>query len=235
MRTAAQTRFDAGVRFQGVSHATAQENVVFRLAGRTVDLTSRVLRRLLMPALRPLFGSHGKRFHFDPRGFYSYPNIHVGDDVSLGYRPLLLAALSEIRIGNHVMFGPEVVIIAGNHNTTAPGRFMCDVLEKTSNDDLTVTIEDDVWIGARAVILRGVRIGRGSVVGAAAVVTRFVPPYAIVAGNPAKVIRFRWDVDTVLRHEEALYRPQERYTREQLETWQAAEAMPTSVRKERPS
>jgi len=129
------------------------------------------------------------------------------------------------------MFGPQVVIVGGNHNIAVPGQFMCDVYEKADNDDLDVTIEDDVWVGARAVILRGVRIGRGSVIGAGSVVTKSVPPYAIVAGNPARVVRFRWDVDTILRHEDALYPPEERYTREQLQKWQTAGAMLPLVKK----
>jgi acetyltransferase-like isoleucine patch superfamily enzyme len=52
-----------------------------------------------------------------------------------------------------------------------------------------VVIEDDVWIGFNAIILKGVRIGRGSIVGAGAVVTRTMPAFSLIAGNPAKVIR----------------------------------------------
>lgn len=183
-----------------------------------------------MYALMPLFGSHGSNFLFDPRGYYSFANIHVGDDVSLGYRPVLMAALSEIRIGSHVMFGPEVVIIGGNHNTRVVGRFMKDVHEKTANDDLGVVIGDDVWIGARAVILRGVEIGRGSIVGAASVVTKSVPPYAVVAGSPAQVVRFRCDVQTILHHEAQLYPPERRLAEAELEAMQVSKAMIAPLR-----
>jgi len=78
---------------------------------------------------RPLFASYGRNFHFDPYGFYSFGNIHVGDDVSVGMRPILLSAKSTITIGNKVMFGPEVVLIGGGHNTSVVGRFMYDVKE----------------------------------------------------------------------------------------------------------
>lgn len=196
-----------------------------RLLGLILFTLQRVSRRLRMVMLRPLFGSYGRNFLFDPDGSYSFSNIYVGDDVSLGWKPVLMAALSEIHIGSHVMFGPEVVLIGGGHNITIPDRFMTQVHEKTGNEDLGVTIEDDVWVGTRAVILRGVTIGRGSVVGAGSVVTKSVPPYAIAAGNPARVVRYRWDVETIMAHESALYPLEQRLLKSDLERWQSSNDM----------
>jgi acetyltransferase-like isoleucine patch superfamily enzyme len=104
------------------------------------------------------------------------------------------------------------------------GRFMNEVRddEKRPEDDLGVHIADDVWIGTRAVILHDVRIGRGAIVAAGAVVTKSVPPYAIVAGNPARVVRFRWDVETILEHEEKLYPAENRLPKAELEPPQEA-------------
>jgi acetyltransferase-like isoleucine patch superfamily enzyme len=185
-------------------------------------LVRRIWRRLRMLAYRPLFGSYGRNFRFDPDGDYTYGTIHVGHDVHLGMRPTLNATRSTIRIGNKVIFGPEVTIRGGNHRTDLVGRFMSDITEaeKRPEDDLGVVVEDDVWIGTRAVIVHGVTIGRGAVVGAGAVVTKSVPPYAIVGGVPAKVIRFRWDVETILRHESILYPTEKRLERSALEQWQ---------------
>jgi len=172
--------------------------------------------------MRPLFAHHGRGFRFDPDGVYSFHTILVGDNVNLGLRPVLVATRSKIQIGNNVMFGPEVTIRGGNHRIDLVGRFMNTVsdAEKRPEDDRGVVIEDDVWVGTRAIILHGVTIGRGAVVSAGAVVTRSVPPYGIVYGAPAKVGRFRWDVDTILTHERMLYPPEERYSREDLERWQ---------------
>ena len=93
--------------------------------------------------------------------------------------------------------------------------------DKKPEDDLRVVIEDDVWIGTRAIILHGVTIGRGAIVGAGAVVTCNVPPYSIITGVPAKVFKFRWNIDTILQHEESLYPPEKRYTRDYLEKYQS--------------
>lgn len=196
-----------------------------RLFAKALVLLSKIVRRLRMMALMGLFERHGANFWFDPSGTYSYRNIAVGDDVNLGVQPIMLAELSKIVIGNKVMFGPQVVVVGGGHNIVPVGVFMIDVHEKTGKEDLGVEIEDDVWIGARAVILRGVRVGRGSVVGAASVVTKSVPPYSIVAGNPAKVIGHRFTVDEALRHEAVLYPAEKRIPRHELEAMHHASEM----------
>lgn len=92
-------------------------------------------------------------------------------------------------IGNYVMTAQDVLIMGGGHifeNTSIP---MCNQGELGCT---TLTIEDDVWIGARVTILaKNQTIGRGAIIGAGSVVTKEVPPYAIVGGNPARVIKMR--------------------------------------------
>jgi acetyltransferase-like isoleucine patch superfamily enzyme len=179
----------------------------------------RIYLRLLEYTYRAALKKCGNNVRIDPSGDYSFRTISLGDDVSLGRSPSLVATRSEIRIGNKVMFGPRVTIVGGNHTTSYVGRFMVDVHddEKRPEDDQDVVIEDDVWIGTQAIVLHGVTIGRGSIVAAGAVVTKSVPPYAIVGGIPARVIRFRWDVATIQKHESVLYPEERRLSRDQLE------------------
>lgn len=166
-------------------------------------LASRGRRALRGYATVGRFASRGSAFEFDPDGTYSYESIHVGNHVNLGARPTLLATRSAIRIGNHVMFGPGVTVRGGNHRVDLVGRYIDTIgdNEKRPEDDPGVVIEDDVWVGGNATILGGVTIGRGSVVAASAVVTKNVPPYSIVGGNPAKVIRPRFAPDEIVAHE----------------------------------
>jgi acetyltransferase-like isoleucine patch superfamily enzyme len=82
---------------------------------------------------------------------------------------------------------------------------MYDVKEKLPQNDRDVVIEDDVWIGANAVILKGVTVGRGSIVGAGSVVTRDIPRYSIFVGQRASSLRPRWDPQTVALHEKQVY------------------------------
>ena len=92
-----------------------------------------------------------------------------------------------ITIGNNVMMSPGVSIYAENHNfldSTLP-------MKEQGVTVSFVTIEDDCWIASNSCILAGVTIGKGSVVAAGSVVTKNVPPYSVVAGIPATVIKSR--------------------------------------------
>ena len=111
-------------------------------------------------------------------------------------------------------------VTTGNHAMIL-GRFYRSITEdeKPSGLDKDVIVESDVWIGRNVTLLSGVTIGRGGTVAAGAVVAKSTPPYAIVGGVPAKVIKFKWNIDEILEHESKLYPPKERFTREQLEEY----------------
>uniref|UniRef100_UPI00313FFBA6 DapH/DapD/GlmU-related protein n=1 Tax=uncultured Nitrospira sp. TaxID=157176 RepID=UPI00313FFBA6 len=91
-------------------------------------------------------------------------------------------------IGDDVMMGPRVTIYGRDHCFDSIDVSMMD---QGMGKYERIVIEDDVWIGANAIILKGVRIGKGTIVGAGAVVTKEVPPYSVVVGNPARVVRTR--------------------------------------------
>lgn len=98
------------------------------------------------------------------------------------------------------MFGPDVKILGGNHRFKTVGMLMYNDHEKAPGDDIGVTIEDDVWIGANAVILEGVTVRRGSVIGAGAVVTQSTAPFSISGGVPAKQIGTRFSETDLREH-----------------------------------
>ena len=77
--------------------------------------------------------------------------------------------------------------------------------------DKDIVVEDDVWIGTRAIILKGVTIHKGAIVGAGAVVTKDVPPYSIVAGNPAKIVKMRFTDEEIKKHEAILLEKANKY------------------------
>ena len=103
------------------------------------------------------------------------------------------------------MFGPNVHIHGGNHECFArSASIFIDSGSKKPGDDGEVIIEDDCWIGACAVILKGVRIGKGSVIGAGAIVTKDVPPYSIYITKATPIIYNRFSQEEIIKHEEIL-------------------------------
>lgn len=132
-----------------------------------------------------------------------YP-CQVSKDFQLGSYSLVSRGsyiCGKVRAGNYVMFAPSVTVAGSDHVYDIPGMPMYF----SGRPELPETIiEDDVWIGARACILAGVTIGRGSIIAMGSVVTKDVTPYSIVAGVPAKVIRLRFNEEQAGIHDQML-------------------------------
>lgn len=103
-------------------------------------------------------------------------NLILDEFVTIGPRALIYCTSSKVIFQRKVVVGPGLTIIAGDHNFSEVGKFICDQHSKRPEDDQDVVIESDVWIGCNVTILKGVTIGRGSVVAAGAVVTKSCPP-----------------------------------------------------------
>ena len=144
-------------------------------------------------------------------------NLSLGNNVSIPRFAHIFCSRATLTIGNNVIFGPAPTIVTGDHIINCIGTPMFLYKKKGPEEDLPVVIEDDVWVGANVTILKGVTIGRGSVIAAGGVVNKSTPPYSISGGIPAKTIRFRFTIDEILEHEKSLYPENERYTREELE------------------
>lgn len=144
-------------------------------------------------------------------------NIRIGDGSSIPKGSVFYCTEAPLTIGKKVIFGPNPTIITGDHRVDVVGKYIMDSHDKLPENDAPVTIEDDVWAGANITILKGVTIGRGSVIAAGAVVNKSMPPYSIIGGVPARVLKRRFTIEQVLEHERLLYPEHERFTREQLE------------------
>ena len=118
---------------------------------------------------------------------YACINNAVGDVVIGDYTRIGLhnTIIGPVTIGSHVNLAQSVTVSALNHNFSDPSRF----IDQQGVNTRKVTIQDDVWVGANAVILPGVTIGSHSVVAAGSIVTHDVPSHTLVAGVPAKVMK----------------------------------------------
>ena len=128
-------------------------------------------------------------------------NLSVGDGTRIPKGSVLYCTEAPLTIGKKVVFGPKPTIITGDHRIDVVGKYILDNTEKLPENDAPVVIEDDVWCGANVTILKGVTIGRGSVIAAGAVVTKDIPRYSIAGGVPAKVIKMRFSPEEIEKHE----------------------------------
>lgn len=152
------------------------------------------------------FAECGKHVYLEEGSIFSNSKIHIGDNVNIRKNCIIQSSKAHIYIGSNVMITAFVTINAGNHRIDLLGKVMKEVKmeEKLPENDRDIIIEDDVWIGQKASIMNGVRIGRGSVIGGGAVVTRDVPPYSIYTGVPEKKIRQRFTPEQIEEHEAIL-------------------------------
>lgn len=149
-------------------------------------ILGRASKYLRQVACTHLFHKAGKNVNVEQGAdFDSGWLVEIGDHSSIGIRCKIPA---DLQIGNNVMMGPEVMIFGPNHKSD---DITIPIQHQGYEATRPVTIADDVWIGARVIILSGVAVGKGAIIGAGAVVSKDVPPYAICVGNPARVVRFR--------------------------------------------
>jgi len=135
---------------------------------------------------------------------FTEKTISIGQNVYIGKSCCFQSPNGQIIIGSNVLFGPGVHIHGGNHSYNQVGKYMYSIHDKKDDQDGVITIEDDVWVGANAILLKGVTIGQGSIVSAGAVVTKSVHPYSIIGGNPAHLIKMRFTEEEIEKHKELL-------------------------------
>ena len=133
-------------------------------------------------------------------------NIIAGEPISIGPNCIIYTTRAKLIIKSHFVSGPNLTIITGDHHYVV-GKYLDDIKDsdKIPENDQDVVIEEDVWCGANVVIRKGVTIGRGSIVAAGSVVTKSCPPYSVIGGVPAKVIKRKFTEAQIIEHERILY------------------------------
>lgn len=145
--------------------------------------------------------------------------VFLADQVNLRFGLTIINTKAEkVIVGKYSVIGPQCTIVTNNHCATV-GVPMFQLTDSHINDKSEdVVIEEDVWIGARCTILAGVTIGRGAIIGAGAVVTKSIPPYAVAVGIPAKIIGSKFSKNGVLLHEMQLYPEDSRLSSDEVKS-----------------
>lgn len=164
--------------------------------------------KIYTPLYKKRMGKCGHDVYFSPvDSTIYYKNIYLGNNVYIGDHADFVSTRSKIIIQDHVIFGPHVSIRGGDHRTDVVGRFVDEVkdCDKVPENDKDVIFEGDNWIGMNTTILKGVTVGRGCIIAAGAVVVKSTPPYSIVGGVPAKVLKMRFSESEIKKHEDIIY------------------------------
>lgn len=151
-------------------------------SGAPYQFGSKGLRYVLC---KRLFRQIGRNVNIEHRAYFrGGDEIEIGDNSGLGIN----CYIPHAKIGRNVMMGPDVLYIESNHRFD---RTDIPMMQQGQTEGKGLIIGDDVWIGARVIFLPGISVGRGAIAAAGAVITRDVPEFAIVAGNPARIKGYR--------------------------------------------
>jgi maltose O-acetyltransferase len=142
-------------------------------------------KRIRYMLCKRLFKNIGENVNVERLAFFGTgEQMEIGDNSGLG----IDCYITHAKIGKNVMMGPGVLYIKSNHRFD---RLDIPMMGQGHTHEKKLTIGDDVWIGARVIFLPGISVGNGAVIAAGSVVTKDVPDFAVVAGNPARLVRDR--------------------------------------------
>jgi acetyltransferase-like isoleucine patch superfamily enzyme len=139
--------------------------------------------------------------------FIASPRCHISLDFEAGEFSFVgpgCTIYPKVKIGRYTMLANDVKILGGDHYY----KRVCAPIIFSGREELRPTvIGNDVWVGAYSLVMAGVTIGNGAIVAAGSVVTKDVPPYAVVGGCPAKFIKMRFDKEQIAEHEKIINQP----------------------------
>lgn len=163
------------------------------------------------------FGKIGDHCNFGYGATMNPQNIYMDDYSRIQNHLNFISYKGKLIVKKYAAVGAGCTIIPGDHvPTVGVPQYLAGHLH-INDVDGEIVIGEDAWVGAGTILLSHCSIGRGAVVAAGAVVSKPVPPYAVVAGVPAKIIATRFTIDQILQHESELYPVEERMSRTKLE------------------
>lgn len=151
-------------------------------------------------------------------------NLYMAEDTNINSGAIIMNTRAKLIMKKWSGAAVGLLAVTGNHMQLV-GKSLKQITDADKDKldinhelDKDIVVEEEVWIGSNVTLLAGVTLGRGSIIGASCVVrSGKVPPYAVLAGNPARVVAFRFTPEEIIEHEKALYPEEERLPQELLE------------------
>lgn len=143
-------------------------------------------------------------------------NLVMEENTNIDADAFIMNTRAKLVFGKNSGAAIGLLAITGNHMSVV-GKNLKQITDKTKDEldlnhemDKDIVVDEDVWIGAHVTLLSGVHLGRGCEVGSGSVVRGTIPPYAVVIGNPCKVVGFRFTPEEIVEHEKVQYKESER-------------------------
>lgn len=139
-------------------------------------------------------------------------NVFMYENSLILGHAVIIATKAKFIIKKNSAVSEGLTVVTGNHPFVKGELFIFSAGERDIQNANDVIIEEDVGLGTNVTLLSGVIIGRGAIIGSGSVIRRSIPPYAIVAGNPAKIIGFKFPPAEIIEHEREIYPENERFS-----------------------
>lgn len=176
-----------------------------------------ILMQYVLPLVKQKYGKLGINSFVKNNSTIVQQNIYADDFVLIQDQINFISYHGKLIVGKYSVISSGCTIVPGSHRFTVGVPFYLSTMKHINDDEGNIVIEEDCWIGSGCILLPKCHIGRGAVVGAGSVVKKDVPPYAVVAGVPARIIASKFTIEQILQHEAILYPPKDRYSRNELE------------------
>ena len=147
---------------------------------------------------------------------YNKDNLVMGEKTNINFGAIIMNTRAKFIMGDYSGAAFGLKVITGNHMSVVGKNHKQisdvdkDAMPSSKEFDKDIIVEEDVWLGADVTLLFGSYVKRGAIIGAGSVVRSVIPPYAIVTGNPAKVVGFRFTPQEIMEHESKVYNESER-------------------------
>lgn len=175
-----------------------------------------IITQYVNPYDRSKYGRIGEHSIVKSNSLLVQEKMYLGDYVIIQEQTNFIANKGKLIVGKYSVISSGCTIVPGAHKLTVGVPFYLAAMNHINDAEGDIVIEEDCWIGTGCILLPKCHIGRGAVVGAGSVVTKDVPPYAIVAGAPAKIIATKFSIEQILKHELSLYPCEERFDKTEL-------------------
>ena len=146
-----------------------------------------------------------------PEGLFMHENTRLRSNCCI-----LNGPTRKVVINKYTAIACGCTFITNGHKSTVSVPHIVLGASHINDKSGDIILGEDVWVGANCTFMPGVKVGRGAVVGTGTLVTKDIPPYAVVVGSPAKIIAKKFELDDILLHEEHLYAESERFSKEEL-------------------